>query len=82
MYSWSEALSRATTLSGSHYDRKLHAKVIVADGRDALVTSANLTQAGFHVNLEMGTRIQGPVAKALVRHFDLLIQEGVLESVD
>ena len=81
VYSWSDALLKATTLSGCQYDRKLHAKVIVADECDALVTSANLTQAGFLVNLEMGTRIRGPMAKALVRHFDLLIDEGVLESV-
>ena len=70
---------KATSKSGHQYDRKLHAKVIVADRRDALVTSANLTHAGLLENLEMGLRIQGVTAGTLVRHFDLLIEEGILE---
>ena len=78
VYSWSEGLAKATATSGHQYDRKLHAKVIIADRRDALVTSANLTKAGLLENLEMGLRIQGPMAGALVRHFDLLINEGIL----
>jgi len=49
---------KATSDGGHHYDRKLHAKVIVADRRDALVTSANLTQAGLLANLEMGVVVQ------------------------
>ena len=28
----------------------------------------------------MGLRIQGPMATAVVNHFDLLIDEGILES--
>ena len=60
VFSWSEGLTKATNERGEHYDRKLHAKVIVADRHDALVTSANLTQAGLLENLEMGLRIQGP----------------------
>lgn len=80
VYSWSEHMTKATSNSGQQYDRKLHAKVIVADRHDALVTSANLTHAGMLENLEMGLRIQGNMANALVRHFDLLIEEGVLEQ--
>ncbi|HFD86747.1 MAG TPA: hypothetical protein ENJ35_03615 [Gammaproteobacteria bacterium] len=79
VYSWSEHMMKATSKSGHQYDRKLHAKVIVADRHDALVTSANLTHAGMLENLEMGIRIQGVTAGALVRHFDLLIEEGILE---
>ena len=79
VFSWSERLSKATNKSGGHYERKLHAKVIVADRHDALVTSANLTHAGLLENLEMGLRIQGPMAGAVVNHFDLLINEGILE---
>ena len=33
----------------------LHAKIYMADGRTALVTSANLSQSGFEHNLEMAT---------------------------
>jgi len=79
VYSWSEGLTKAMSKSGQQYDRKLHAKVIVADRHDALVTSANLTRAGLLENLEMGLRIQGSMAGAVVRHFDLLISEGILE---
>ena len=79
VFSWSEGLTTATTKSGEHYDRKLHAKVIVSDRHDALVTSANLTQAGLHENLEMGLRIQGPMAGAVVQYFDLLIDQEILE---
>ena len=80
VFSWSEGLTTATTKTGEHYDRKLHAKVIVADRHDALVTSANLTHAGLLENLEMGLRIQGPMARAVVKHFDLLIDDGILEQ--
>ncbi|WP_256095180.1 DISARM system phospholipase D-like protein DrmC [Pseudomonas sp. 44 R 15] len=76
VYSWSEHMTKTTSKSGQQYDRKLHAKVIIADRNDALVTSANLTHAGFLENLEMGLRIQGLMAGALVRHFDLLIEGG------
>ena len=79
VYSWSERLTKATSKSGQHYDRKLHAKVIVSDDHDALVTSANLTHAGMLENLEMGLRIEGAKSRAIVRHFDLLIEEGILE---
>jgi cardiolipin synthase len=80
VYTWSKHMTKATNSYGHHYDRKLHAKVIVADRRDALVTSANLTHAGLLENLEMGFRVHGAMARAVVRHFDLLIDEGILEE--
>lgn len=80
VYSWGEGLETAVAKSGASYDRKLHAKVIVADRRDALVTSANLTHSGMLENLEMGLRVQGSAAQALAQHFDLLIDVGVLEK--
>ena len=58
---------------------KLHAKVIVADRGDALVTSANLTSYAMDRNMEMGVRIVGRPASDIVRHFDLLEANGVLE---
>ncbi|MDA7859170.1 DISARM system phospholipase D-like protein DrmC [bacterium] len=78
VYRWNSTLTQATSNSGFTYDRKLHAKVIVSDHSDALVTSANLTKAGFQENLEMGLRIQGDMAGAIVRHFDLLIDQDIL----
>lgn len=59
---------------------KLHAKVLVADRRDALVTSANLTSYAMDRNMEMGARIVGHPALGIARHFDLLVAQGVLES--
>ncbi len=51
---------------------KLHAKVVIVDGRDLLVTSANLTGAGLGDNLELGVRLRGKVAADCAQHFDSL----------
>jgi cardiolipin synthase A/B len=59
---------------------KLHAKVVVADRRDALVTSANLTSHAMDRNMEMGVRIVGRPAVEIAKHFDLLAADGVLEA--
>lgn len=61
---------------------KLHAKVLVADRRDALVTSANLTSYAMDRNMEMGVRLVGHPAIDIARHFDLLEAHGVLEPYD
>lgn len=58
---------------------KLHAKVLVADRRDALVTSANLTSYAMDRNMEMGVRAVGYPAADIARHFDLLEGQGVLQ---
>jgi hypothetical protein len=61
---------------------KLHAKVLVADRRDALVTSANLTSYAMDRNMEMGARIVGHPAGDIAKHFDLLEAHGVLDPYD
>lgn len=63
---------------------KLHAKVIVADGRDALVTSANLTYHGYEANIEIGVRVSGEPARLVEKHFRELIraEELVLWTTD
>jgi len=61
---------------------KLHAKLLVADRRDALVTSANLTSYAMERNIEMGVRIVGQPAVDIARHFDLLESDGILEPYD
>jgi cardiolipin synthase A/B len=58
---------------------KLHAKVLVADRRDALVTSANLTSYAMDLNMEMGVRVIGYPAGNITKHFDLLEAAGILE---
>ena len=50
---------------------KIHAKMIVVDGLDLLVTSANLTRHGMTNNFEIGLRIRGRTARkaeALIRN--------------
>jgi phosphatidylserine/phosphatidylglycerophosphate/cardiolipin synthase-like enzyme len=59
---------------------RLHAKTAIADGKVALVTSANLTGYAMSHNMELGLRVEGPVAKRLDDHFMELIAHGVLEK--
>lgn len=57
----------------------LHAKAVVADGARALLTSANLTQAAYDANIELGVLISGGVApRDIESHFLGLIQRRVL----
>jgi phosphatidylserine/phosphatidylglycerophosphate/cardiolipin synthase-like enzyme len=57
----------------------LHAKLLVVDGRRALVGSANLTHRALSVNLEVGVLIEDrTVAAELEAHVDRLIGDGVL----
>ena len=42
---------------------KIHAKMLVVDSRDILVTSANLTWHGMSNNFELGLRVRGKTAK-------------------
>ena len=61
-----------------HPYTKLHAKCLVVDRLDALVTSANFTFHGLESNLELGLRVRGPQAAAIVERFDHLIAAEVL----
>ena len=62
-----------------HPFTKLHAKCLVVDRLDALVTSANFTFHGLESNLELGLRVRGPQAAAITERFDHLIATHVLE---
>jgi len=60
----------------------LHAKAIVADERAALVTSANLTEAAFDRNIEVGILAHDQLlAASLARHFRVLIERGLLRPL-
>lgn len=61
---------------------KMHAKVLVVDRVEVLVTSANLTYHGLHENIEVGLRVRGPQAAAIAQRFDHLIAEKVLQVWD
>lgn len=60
----------------------LHAKAIVVDEHVALVTSANLTEAAFDRNIEVGILSrEAQLAGSLVRHFRVLIDRGLLSPL-
>jgi phosphatidylserine/phosphatidylglycerophosphate/cardiolipin synthase-like enzyme len=57
----------------------LHAKVLVVDGRRALVGSANLTRRALEANIEAGVVINDQhVASAIEDHVRALIASGTL----
>lgn len=61
----------------------LHAKCVVIDREQALVTSANFTQAGQHRNIEAGVLIRhNPTANRLTEYFAGLIDSGQLVRCD
>ena len=59
----------------------LHVKAAVADGQVLLLTSANLTENAFTLNMEMGVLVSGGGLPAQAeRHFERLIDGGVLSK--
>ena len=67
VYSWGDDDDRIA---------KLHAKMIIVDRRDLLVTSANLTGRGMSGNLELGIRLVGRPAEQAHDHVLKLITSG------
>jgi phosphatidylserine/phosphatidylglycerophosphate/cardiolipin synthase-like enzyme len=60
----------------------LHVKCAVADGRRLFLSSANLTEQAFSINMELGALITGGGAASQVEaHFDRMIQAGVLTEI-
>ena len=54
----------------------------MADSRWLFLSSANLTEYAFTVNMELGVLISdGPLPGQVEMHFDQLIQAGVLARV-
>lgn len=68
-------------LPGDDPHLKLHAKVLVADQKDALITSANLTDYAMSKNIEMGVHVTGESAAAIARHFLLLEEDETLTEL-
>lgn len=61
---------------------KIHAKMVVVDGIDLLVTSANLTWHGMKNNFEIGLRIRGRTAKKAEELIRNLIDGNYLQKVE
>jgi phosphatidylserine/phosphatidylglycerophosphate/cardiolipin synthase-like enzyme len=76
VYLWPLA-HRATDESGK--PGILHVKCAVADGRWLFLSSANLTEYAFTLNMELGLLIcGGDLPNQVEAHFDRMIQTGVL----
>ena len=56
VYIWDE---EAKLEAGSPKGASVHAKCVVADGEEALITSANLTNYALEKNMELGVHIMG-----------------------
>ena len=61
----------------------LHAKFAVADRMRLLVSSANLTEFAFNLNMELGVLISGGHSpQEAAKHIDELVRMGVLRPAD
>jgi phosphatidylserine/phosphatidylglycerophosphate/cardiolipin synthase-like enzyme len=61
---------------------KMHAKCLLVDGRNLLVTSANFTFHGLHGNIEIGVRLSGAPAGEARKIFSHLVESRVLQELD
>jgi phosphatidylserine/phosphatidylglycerophosphate/cardiolipin synthase-like enzyme len=60
----------------------LHVKCAVADGRWLFLSSANLTEYAFTINMELGVLVTGgDMPRQVEKHFDRLILAGTLARV-
>jgi len=59
----------------------IHAKVVVADHLTGYLGSANLSNAGFDHNVEVGVALSSDQAAALERLLDVFEASGVIEDV-
>jgi phosphatidylserine/phosphatidylglycerophosphate/cardiolipin synthase-like enzyme len=60
----------------------LHAKCAVADGEWLFLSSANLTQQAFTINVELGMLVRGgTMPRRVEQQFEHLIQSGQLKQV-
>lgn len=60
----------------------LHIKCAVADGEWLFLSSANLTQQAFSINMELGMLVRGgSMPRKVEEQFERLVQIGTLETV-
>lgn len=56
-------------------DRDIHAKVIIADRKKAVIGSANLSWGGIRANYEIGVLIEGEPVWQIVKVLDSLLRK-------
>jgi phosphatidylserine/phosphatidylglycerophosphate/cardiolipin synthase-like enzyme len=59
----------------------MHAKCLLVDAKELLITSANFTFHGLHGNIEIGVRLAGPPAAEARKIFSHLVQNRILEEL-
>ena len=59
----------------------LHAKLLICDRSEALVTSANFSHHGLHANVEIGLRVRSPAIERLSDFVAAMIRAGEVEPV-
>jgi len=59
----------------------MHAKCLLVNGNDLLITSANFTFHGLHGNVEIGVRLSGPPASEARKIFSYLVEHGLVEEI-
>jgi phosphatidylserine/phosphatidylglycerophosphate/cardiolipin synthase-like enzyme len=59
----------------------MHAKCLLVDARDLLVTSANFTFHGLRGNIEIGVRLTGGPAAEARKIFSHLVENRILEDI-
>jgi phosphatidylserine/phosphatidylglycerophosphate/cardiolipin synthase-like enzyme len=59
----------------------MHAKCLLIDSTDLLVTSANFTFHGLHGNIEIGVRISGAPAHEARKVFSYLVEDKIVEEL-
>ena len=65
-----------------HTTSAMHAKCVVIDGEEALVTSANFTEAAQVRNIELGLQVASSVvARRIEEHFEALIRNNHLKRL-
>lgn len=73
---------KASVLDGWQNRGALHAKCVVADGSDFLISSANFTKAAQTKNIEIGVKhSDSKIASELVRYVEKLVSAGELVEV-
>ena len=60
----------------------LHAKLLLVDHSELLVTSANFTHHGLFTNIEVGVRVKGEIAQQMSNHFFSLERSGILRRIE
>ncbi|MBD2090664.1 phospholipase [Microcoleus sp. FACHB-1515] len=72
---------RALELS-SQSNACLHAKCVVVDEAQVLITSANFTEAAHQRNIEAGVLIANrPTARAIRSQFEMLVAQNILQKI-